>query len=93
MPAYNLLSVNSGWDIHDTVYPNELLISNRANGYRDLQARIDLSLMRRIPWEDNVPLFLLSFCDPDTKEPISVCPRCASLVHIVDRVLRSKGEH
>lgn len=68
----------SGWDMHDTVYPKELLISNRQNGYRDLLARIDLSLMRRIPWEDNVPLFLLSFCDPETKEPVSVCPRCVS---------------
>ena len=65
----------SGWDIHDTVYSQELLISNKANGYRDLIASIDLSTFRRIPWENNVPFFLVSFLDPDTKEPISVDPR------------------
>ena len=32
--------LNSGWDMHDVVYPQELLVSNRANGYRDLIARI-----------------------------------------------------
>lgn len=65
----------SGWDLHDTVYSRELLISNSANGYRDLIATIDLSTFRIIPWEDNVPFFLVSFLDPETKAPISVCPR------------------
>ncbi|KDN49012.1 hypothetical protein RSAG8_02365, partial [Rhizoctonia solani AG-8 WAC10335] len=61
--------------MHDLVYPNELLVSNRANGYRDILARIDLSTYRRISWEANVPFFLLSFLDPETHEPIPVCPR------------------
>ena len=61
--------------MHDTVYPKELLISNRANGYRDLIASIDLATYRRIPWENNVPFFLVSFLDPDTKEPICADPR------------------
>jgi hypothetical protein len=65
----------SGWDLHDAVYSRELLISNAANGYRDLIATIDLSTFRRIPWENNVPFFLVSFLDPETKEPVSVCPR------------------
>jgi glutamine synthetase len=65
----------SGWDIHDTVYSRELLISNKANGYRDILASIDISTYRRIPWENNVPFFLVSFFDPDTKEPLSVDPR------------------
>lgn len=65
----------SGWDLHDTVYTKELLISNRANGYRDLLARVDLSTYRRIPWEGNIPFFLVSFLDPDTREPIPPCPR------------------
>lgn len=67
----------SGWDLHDTVYSRELLISNSANGYHDLIATIDLSTFRRIPWENNVPFFLVSFLDPETKAPISVCPRGA----------------
>ena len=57
------------------MYPRELLISNKANGYRDVIAKIDLSTYRRIPWEDNVPFFLVSFLDPDTRKPLSVCPR------------------
>ena len=65
----------SGWDIHDNVYPQELLISNKENGYRDMLASVDLSTYRRIPWENNVPFFLVSFLDPDTKKPIPVCPR------------------
>jgi len=67
--------LNSGWDVHDAVYSQELLISNKANGYRDVIAEIDLSTYRRIPWEENVPFFLVSFLDPDTREPLSVCPR------------------
>lgn len=63
--------------MHDIVYPKELLISNRANGYRDLIASIDLATYRRIPWENNVPFFLVSFLDPDTKEPICADPRGA----------------
>lgn len=65
----------SGWDIHDQVYSRELLISNKSNGYRDILAVIDLSTFRRIPWENNVPFFLVSFLDPDTKEPICADPR------------------
>ena len=68
-------SIPSGWDIHDTVYSRELLISNRANGYRDLLAVIDLSTYRRIPWEDNVPFFLVSFLDPTTRQPLTIDPR------------------
>jgi len=61
--------------LHDAVYSRELLISNSANGYRDLIAFIDLSTYRRIPWENNVPFFLVSFLDPETRAPVSVCPR------------------
>lgn len=65
----------SGWDIHDVVYSRELLVSNKANGYRDIIAVIDLTSFRRIPWENNVPFFLVSFLDPDTKQPLCVDPR------------------
>lgn len=56
-------------------YFRELKISNAENGYRDLIAKIDLQSYRRIPWEYNVPFFLVSFYDPDTQEPICACPR------------------
>ena len=56
-------------------YFRELKISNAENGYRDLIARIDLKSYRRIPWEENVPFFLVQFLDPDTLEPICADPR------------------
>lgn len=75
--------------MHDAVYSRELLISTRANGYRDVLASIDLSTFRRIPWEDNVAFFLISYLDPDTKEPIPVCPR--GVVSTVVKRAQSKG--
>jgi glutamine synthetase len=64
-----------GWDMHDQTYFRELAVSNAENGYHDIIGIPDLSSMRRIPWEDNVPFFLVSWFDPDSGKPISVCPR------------------
>ena len=61
--------------VHDSAYFKELLISNKANGYRDLLAKIDLSTYRRLPWERNIPFFLCSFIDPDTSSPLAADPR------------------
>lgn len=71
------------------MYSRELLISNKENGYHDLTAVIDLSTYRRIPWEDNVPFFLVSFQDPDTREPIIVDPR--SILKIATEKTRKFG--
>jgi glutamine synthetase len=73
--GFGFCSVIFGWDMHDTTYFKELKISNAENGYRDLIAKIDLGSFRRIPWEDDVPFFLVSFHDPDTEEPVCACPR------------------
>lgn len=73
--GFGFCSLVFGWDMHDQTYFKELKISNKENGYKDLIAVPDLSSFRRIPWENWVPFFLVSFFDPDTKEPISVCPR------------------
>jgi glutamine synthetase len=73
--GFGFCSVIFGWDMHDRTYFKELMISNKENGYRDLVAVPDLSSYRRIPWEDNVPFFLVSFFDPDTMAPVSACPR------------------
>ncbi|GAM82488.1 hypothetical protein ANO11243_004680 [Dothideomycetidae sp. 11243] len=72
--GFGFCSVIFGWDMHDKTYFRELKISNAENGYRDIVAEIDLSSFRRIPWEDNVPFFLVSFRDPDGGS-LSVCPR------------------
>ncbi|KAH7906371.1 glutamine synthetase guanido kinase [Hygrophoropsis aurantiaca] len=73
--GFGFCSVIFGWDIHDTVYSRELLVSNRQNGYRDLVASIDLRTYRQISWENNVPFFLVNFLDPVTLKPLSVDPR------------------
>jgi glutamine synthetase len=73
--GFGFCSVIFGWDMHDMTYIKELKISNKENGYRDLIAIPDLSSFRRIPWEDDVPFFLVSFYDPDTNEPVCACPR------------------
>lgn len=87
--GFGFCSVVFGWDVHDVVYSRELLISNKANGYRDVIAEIDLSTYRRIPWEDNVPFFLVSFLDPDTRKPLSVCPR--GVVSLVAKKAEASG--
>ena len=73
--GFGFCSVIFGWDMHDMTYFRELKISNKDNGYRDIIAIPDLSTFRRIPWEDNVPFFLVSFYDPDTQRPLSACSR------------------
>lgn len=87
--GFGFCSVIFGWDMHDQTYFKELKISNAENGYRDMIAIPDLSSYRRIPWEDNVPFFLISFFDPDSGEPISACPR-GLLKTAVDRI-KKKG--
>ncbi|ORY67826.1 glutamine synthetase [Pseudomassariella vexata] len=73
--GFGFCSVIFGWDMHDMTYMRELKISNKENGYHDLLAIPDLKSFRRIPWENDIPFFLVSFYDPDTQEPISACPR------------------
>lgn len=73
--GFGFCSVVFGWDMHDQTYFKELGISNKENGYRDIVAVPDLSSFRRTPWEGDVPFFLVSFFDPDTREPVCACPR------------------
>lgn len=87
--GFGFCSIIFGWDMHDKTYFKELGISNKKNGYRDMLARIDLQSFRRIPWEDNVPFFLVSFFDPETHEPLSACPR--NLLHTVSKKLEKVG--
>jgi hypothetical protein len=73
--GFGFCSVIFGWDMHDMTYMQELKVSNKENGYRDIIAVPDLQSFRRIPWENNIPFFLVGFYDPDTKEPVPACPR------------------
>lgn len=71
--------------MHDQVYSKELLISNKENGYHDIHAQVDLSTFRRLPYENDCALFLVTFLDPDTKESIAPCPR-GMLTRVLDRI-------
>lgn len=73
--GFGFCSVIFGWDMHDLTYVRELKVSNKENGYRDIIAVPDLNSFRRIPWENNVPFFLVSFYNPDTMQPVPACPR------------------
>ena len=73
--GFGFCSVVFSWDMHDEFYFKELKISNSDNGWRDIMAVPDLSSFRRIPWEDNVPFFILDWIDPDTGGRLSACSR------------------
>lgn len=88
-PKFGFCSVVFGWDMHDHPYFRELKISNKANGYRDITARVDLTSFRRLPWEYNRPFFLVSFEDPDTEGSLSACPR--SLLARMTAILAKQG--
>lgn len=87
--GFGFCSVVFGWDMHDQTYFKELKISNAENGYHDIIAIPDLRSFRRIPWEHNVPFFLVSFFDPDTGKPVSACPR--GLLKTAVEKLAAKG--
>lgn len=71
------------------MYFKELNVSNAANGYRDVIAVPDLTSFRRIPWENNVPFFLVDFLDPDTGKVVSACSR--GLLKRVVREWKAEG--
>lgn len=73
------------------MYPRELLISNKENGYHDLHAEVDLASFRRLPYENDCPLFLITYLDPDTKVAIPPCPR-GMLKRVLDRIGSADGK-
>ncbi|KAG1145607.1 hypothetical protein G6F37_002074 [Rhizopus arrhizus] len=73
--GYGVCTALLGWDVQDHLYsiPNDY--SGSRCSFNDMTAKIDLATFRRIPWEDNVPLFLINFHDPITGKPVACCPR------------------
>lgn len=43
-------------------------------GYGDIIAVVQADKLRRLPWQNNIPFFMLDFALP-TREPCPVCPR------------------
>lgn len=61
-----------GWDMNDNVYDNTT-ISGWDTGYPDAFASLDLSTLRHIPWNDNMPFFIADFSNDDNIK--AACPR------------------
>ncbi len=71
--GFGFCNVVFGWDAGDQCYDNTTY-TGWQSGYPDAQVRIDLSTMRRIPWENDRLFFLGEFVEADGG-PLAVCPR------------------
>jgi len=68
--GFGFCDVVLGWDLHDTLY-DRTTVSGWHTGYRDAPVRLDLSSLRRIPWEEDTLLLIGSF----EGAYAGVCPR------------------
>src|SRR5690606_2281958 len=62
-----------GWDSADVLYDN-VEVTGWHSGYPDLDCTIDPTSFRRVPWDGDLPFFLLDFQLP-TGEPHPASPR------------------
>ena len=85
--GFGMSSAVYGWDMHDVLYTTENNITSSETGYADFLAFPDLESFRRIPWEKNVPFFLLQFRDQG--EPVSADGR--SLLQIARQKAADNG--
>lgn len=79
--GFGFCDVVFGWDSGDVAYDNAKF-TGWHTGYPDTTARVDVSTMRRIPWENGTPFFLADFQN-------GVCPR--SLLKSVAARSRAAG--
>jgi glutamine synthetase len=71
--GFGFCNVVFGWDAGDQAYDNGRY-TGWHTGFPDAQAEIDLNTFRRIPWDDDTPMFLGDFVDAQGG-PLGVCPR------------------
>lgn len=67
--GFGFSSAVFGWDMQDMLYTTDARIAPADSGYVDFLAVPDLNTFRRIPWEDNIPFFLVHFVQ--NGEPVS----------------------
>ena len=72
--GFGFCNVVLGWDCGDVCYENSDF-TGWHSGYPDAHVKIDLSTMRKIPWDHDTPFFLGDFHDGEGGKPLNVCPR------------------
>jgi len=71
--SFGFCNVVFGWDSGDQCYDNTSY-TGWQSGYPDAAVEVDLSTLRRIPWEDDRLFFIGHFVD-DEGGSLDVCPR------------------
>lgn len=77
------------WDMHDMLWTTDARVAPPESGYADFLAIPDLNSFRRLPWEDNIPFFLVRFLDDTT--PVSADGR--SMLRSLCDKLAGEGLH
>ncbi|HET6255585.1 MAG TPA: glutamine synthetase [Puia sp.] len=77
--GFGFCDVVFGWDAGDQAYDNGAY-TGWHTGYPDAMAVVDVSTLRRVPWEDGLPFFLADFRKSGagpagSEEALPVCPR------------------
>src|SRR5579871_6364754 len=80
--GFGFCDVVFGWDAGDQAYDNGAF-TGWHTGYPDALAVVDVTTLRRIPWENGLPFFLADF-RAKTGGPLPVCPR-GLLKKIIDQ--------
>ncbi|QEM09403.1 glutamine synthetase family protein [Mucilaginibacter rubeus] len=87
--GYGFCDVVFGWDSNDVCYDN-VQLTGWQSGYPDKLCRIDLSTLRNVPWQDDIPFFLADFSKPDGDD-LPACPR--SLLKHIKKQCNDMGYH
>ncbi|RDW60716.1 hypothetical protein BP6252_12099 [Coleophoma cylindrospora] len=71
--GFGMSSALFGWDMHDVIHTTSTTYNAKEGGFADFIATPDLRSFRRIPWENNIPFFLLHFSMGG--KPVMPCSR------------------
>lgn len=82
--GFGFSSAVFGWDMQDMLYT-----TTSGSGYSDFTAIPDLGSFRRIPWEEDIPLFLVRFVQNDAGLPVGADGR--GMMRGLSEKLEEKG--
>jgi len=87
--GYGFCDVVWGWDSSDAVYDN-VKLTGWHTGYPDQMCRVDLSTLRNVPWDNDIPFFLADFSKADGND-LPACGR--SLLKRIAKQCADMGYH